>query len=91
LSFSPILPQRKQVRRPVVNTPEEVFVHIVQDLVDFSLTEIEHPLDLIPETPTGDISEPDNFLKEEEFNLGSEGMEGNNDHHEERGNPPHNN
>jgi hypothetical protein len=42
----------------VVDTPDQVFVHIVEDLIDFSLTEIEHPLNMIPETPAGNYSEP---------------------------------
>jgi hypothetical protein len=91
LSLAPILPRRKQVRRPVVNTPNEVFVHTVEDLIDFAITEIEDPLNLIPETPADDVSEPNNFSEEEEFNSESEDMEDNNDHNEERGNPPLNN
>jgi hypothetical protein len=35
----------------MVYTPDQVFVHIVEDLIDLSLTEIEHSLNLIPETP----------------------------------------
>jgi hypothetical protein len=58
LSLAPILPQRKQQSRPVVSTPDEVFVHSVEDLIDFVITEIQEPLDLIPETPADDISEP---------------------------------
>jgi hypothetical protein len=38
LSLAPILPQRKQQSRPVVNTPDEVFVHFVEDLIDFMIT-----------------------------------------------------
>jgi len=52
----------------VVNTPDEVFLHTIEDLIDFSITEIEHPLNLIPETPANNISELDNFSEEEEFN-----------------------
>jgi hypothetical protein len=63
-------------------------VHTVEDLIDFSITKIEHPLNLIPETPVDDVSEPDDFLEEEEFNSKSEDMEENNDHEEEGGNPP---
>jgi hypothetical protein len=44
------------------------FVHTVEDLIDFAITEIEHPLNLIPETPADDVSEPDDFSEEEEFN-----------------------
>jgi hypothetical protein len=66
----------------VVSTPDKVFVHTVEDLIDFSITKIEHPLNLIPETPVGDASEPDNFLEEEEFNSESEDMEDNNEHEE---------
>jgi hypothetical protein len=80
----------------VVKSPDQVFVHIVEDLIDFSLTEIKHPLNLIPETPTDNFSKPDNFSEEEGFNSellvsGSEDMEDNNDHNEERENPPQNN
>jgi hypothetical protein len=63
-------------------------VHTVEYLIDFTITEIEHPLNLIPETPTNDVSEPNDFLEEEEFNSGSKDMEDNNDHDEERGKPP---
>jgi hypothetical protein len=63
-------------------------VHIVEYLIDFSLTEIKHPLNLIPETSTDNYSELDEFLEEEGFESGSEDMEYNNDHDEERGNPP---
>jgi hypothetical protein len=71
----------------MVDTLDQVFVHIVEDLIDFSITEIEHPLNLIPEMPTDDISEPYNISEEEEFNSGYEDMEDNNYHDEERGNP----
>jgi hypothetical protein len=37
--------------KPIVTTPEHTFVHTVEDLVDFSLIEIEQPLSLIPNTP----------------------------------------
>jgi hypothetical protein len=72
----------------VVDTPDQVFVHTVEYLIDFSIIEIKHPLNLIPETPTNDVFEPDDFLEEEEFNSESKDMEDNNDHNEERGNPP---
>jgi hypothetical protein len=68
----------------VVNTPDEVFVHTVEDLIDFAITEIENPLNLVPEMPSNDVSEPDDLSKEEEFNSDSKDMEGNNDHEEER-------
>jgi hypothetical protein len=84
LSLAPILPRRKQQSRPVVSTSEEVFVHSVEDLIDFTITEIQEPLDLIPETPADNISEPNDFSEEEELNSDSEDMEGNNDHGEER-------
>jgi hypothetical protein len=35
LSLTPILHQRKQQRRSVVSTPDEVFVHSIEDLIDF--------------------------------------------------------
>jgi hypothetical protein len=66
LPLSPLLPQKKQIRRLVVDTLDEVFVHTVEDLIDFSLTEIEQPLNMIPETPAYNYSEPDNFESEEE-------------------------
>jgi hypothetical protein len=91
LSLAPILPQRKKQRRLVVITPNKVFVHSVEDLIDFSITEIQDPFDLIPKTLVDDVSEPNNFSEEEEFNSESEDMEGNNDHNEERGNPLMNN
>jgi hypothetical protein len=68
LSLAPILPQRQKISRPVVNTPDEVFLHTIEDLIDFAITEIEHPLNLIPETPANNVSEPDDFSEEEEFN-----------------------
>jgi hypothetical protein len=71
-------------------------LHIVEDLIDFALTKIKNPLNLIPETPANNFSEPNNFSEEEGFNsehsiLGSEVVEDKNDHNEERGNPPQNN
>jgi hypothetical protein len=48
------------------------------------IIEIQEPLDLIPETPVDDISEPDDFSEEEELNSDSKDMEGNNGHEEER-------
>jgi len=68
LPLSPLLPRRKQVRRLVVETPDQVFVHTLEDLIDFSLTEIEHYLNIIPETLAGNCSEPDIFSDEEGFN-----------------------
>jgi hypothetical protein len=85
LSLTPILPRRKQQSRPVVSTPDEVFVHSVEDLIDFAtITEIQEPLDLIPETPADNISEPNDCSEEEDLNSDSKYMEGNNDHEEER-------
>ncbi len=49
------------------STPDEVFVQSVEDLIDFAITEIQKPLDLILETSAGDIPEPDDFLEEEEL------------------------
>jgi hypothetical protein len=63
LPLASLLPHRKKVSRPVVDTPDQVFVHIVEDLIDFALTKIEHPFNLIPETPTDNFSEPDNFIR----------------------------
>jgi len=68
----------------VDSTTDEVFVHSVEYLIDFVITEIQEPLDLIPETPADDIFEPNKFLEEEEFDSDSEDMEGNNNHEEER-------
>ena len=88
LSLAPILPRRKKISQLVVDTLNQVFVHTVEDLIDFSLTKIKHPLNIIPETPASNFSEPDEFSEEEGFNSGSEDMEDNHDHDEKRGNPP---
>jgi hypothetical protein len=68
----------------VVSTPDEVFIHSIEDLIDFTITEIQEPLDLIPETPAVDVSEPNKFLEEEEFDSDPEDMEDENNHEEER-------
>jgi hypothetical protein len=66
-------------------------------LIYFSLTEIEQPLNLIPETPAGNYSKPNDFKYDEEgYNsdrsaLELDNMEDNNDNNEERGNQPQNN
>jgi hypothetical protein len=58
---------------------------MVEDLIYFSLIEIEQPLNMIPETPVGNYSEPHDFESEEEgsnsYRSGSESkeMEDNND------------
>ena len=57
-----LLPRRKKISIPVVESPDQVFVHTVEDLIDFTLTEIEHPLNLIPKTPADNFSKPDNFF-----------------------------
>jgi hypothetical protein len=80
----------------VVDTPNQVYFHTVEDLIDFALTEIKNPLNLILETPVGNFSEPDAFSDEKGFNSECsvselDDMEDNNDHNEERRNPPHNN
>jgi hypothetical protein len=80
----------------LVDIPNQVCVHTVEDLIDFALTEIDHPLNLIPETPVNNYSKPDDFFDEEGFNLERsvlelDDMDDNNDHNEERGNPPQNN
>jgi hypothetical protein len=82
--------KKKQIR-PLVSTPDEISVHSVEDLIDFTITKIQEPLGLIPKTPADDVSELDNFSEEEDFNSEFEDMEGNNDHNDERGNPPLNN
>jgi hypothetical protein len=82
LSLALILPRRQKISRPVVNTP---------DLIDLLITEIEHPLNLISKTPIDDVSEPDNFSEEEEFDSVFEEMEDNNYREEEEGNPPQKN
>jgi hypothetical protein len=56
-----LLPHRKQVGRPVVDTLDQGFVHIVEDLIYFSLTKIEQPLNLLLETPIGNYFEPNDF------------------------------
>jgi hypothetical protein len=63
-------------------------MHSVEDLIDFTITEIQDPIDLIPETPVNNVSELDDVYEEEEFKSESKGMEGNNDHNEESGKPP---
>jgi hypothetical protein len=92
LPLALLLPHTKKVSRPVVDTPDQVFVHTVEDLIYFSLTKIEYRLYLILEVTFGNYSEPNNFFDEEGFNSecsvsGSDDMEDNNDHNEERGNP----
>jgi hypothetical protein len=52
----------------VVDSHDQVFLHIVEDLIDLSLTKIEHPLNIIPETPTNNFSELNDFSEEEWFN-----------------------
>jgi hypothetical protein len=81
-SLALILPRRQKIIRPVVDTPNHVCVNTVEDLIDFSITEIKHPLNLIPKIPSGDVSEPDDFSEEEDFKSGSKDMEDNNDHDE---------
>jgi hypothetical protein len=69
--------------------------HTVEDMIDFSLTEIEQPLNMIPKTPAGNYSETDDFESGEERSNSycsaskSKDMEVNNDSNEERGNQPH--
>ena len=75
----------------MVSTLDEVFVHSIENLIYFSITEIQEPLDLIPEMPSGDVSEPNDFSEEEEFDSDFEDMEGNNNHEEEREIPLQNN
>jgi hypothetical protein len=81
----------------VADTLDQVFVHTVEDLIDFTLTKIEHPLNLIPKTTPSNFSKLDDFQSNEEgFNLECstselDDMEDNNGDNEERGNPPHNN
>jgi len=66
LHLASLLPHRKQVSRPVVDTLDQVFFHTVEDSIDFILTEIEHLLNLILETPAGNCSEPDDVESDEE-------------------------
>jgi hypothetical protein len=68
----------------VVSTLDKVFVHSIKDLIYFAITEIQEPLDLIPETPVDDIPEPEEFSEEEELDSDFEDMEGNNSREEER-------
>jgi hypothetical protein len=60
LSLAPLLPQRKQQIRLVVITLDEVFIHSIEYLIDFTIIEIQEPLDLILETPANN-----DFLEEE--------------------------
>jgi hypothetical protein len=82
--FTPILPRRKKQSRLVVSTPNEVFIHSVEDLIDFTITKIQEPLDLIPKMPASDISKPNNLSKEEEPDSDFKDMEENNGREEER-------
>jgi len=66
LPLALLLCQRKQIIRPIFDTHDEVFVHAVEDVIDFSLKEIEKTLNLVIETPSGNYSEPDEFQFEEE-------------------------
>jgi len=91
LPITLILSQRKQQSRPVFSIPDEVFVHLIEDLIDFAITEIQDPLDLIPKTPTDNVYEQGDYSDGEEFNLESGSMEGKNDPEEEREVPPQNN
>jgi hypothetical protein len=68
----------------VVNTPDEVFIHSVEDLIDFTIIEIQEPLGLILEMPADDISEPNDLSEDEEPKSDFEDMEENNGHEEER-------
>jgi hypothetical protein len=77
----------------MVDTLNQVFVHTVEYLIDFSFIEIKHPLNLIPKTPADNCSEPDDFSNEEGFNSehsvsGLDDIKDRNDHNEERENPP---
>jgi hypothetical protein len=40
LPLALLLPHRKKLRIPLVDTPNHVFFHTVEDLIDFCLTEI---------------------------------------------------
>jgi hypothetical protein len=68
----------------VVSTPNEFSIHSIEDLIDFMITKIQEPIDIIPEMSVDDIPEPDDFLEEEEIDSDFEDMEGNNRHEEER-------
>jgi hypothetical protein len=68
----------------VVITPNEFFVHSIEDLIDFAIIEIQEPLDLILETPVGHISKPNDLSEDENPNSNSEDMEENNGNEEER-------
>jgi hypothetical protein len=83
-SLAPILPRRKKQSRLVVSTPDEVFIHSVEELIDFTIIKIQEPFDLIPEMLAADVSEPNDFSEEVEFDSDSEDMEDSNNHEEER-------
>jgi hypothetical protein len=68
----------------MVSTLDEVFVHSIEDLIDFAITKIQEPLDLIPKIQASDIPKPDEFSEEEEIDSNFEDMEGKNSHEEER-------
>jgi hypothetical protein len=48
LPTTPLLPRRRRTVRPIVSTYEHTLVHMVEDLVYFSLLEIEQPFWLNP-------------------------------------------
>jgi len=94
LPLAPLLPRRKKIRRPVVDTPDQVLVHTVEDLIYFSLREIEQPLNMILETPVGNYSKPGDFESKKEgsnsdhSSFEPEDMEDNNDNNGKGGNQP---
>ena len=97
LPLAPLLPYRKQLSRPFVDTPDQVFFHTVEDMIVFSLTEIKQPINMITETPVGNYSEPNDFESDQEGSSSdrsaseSEYMKDNNDNNEERGDQPRDN
>jgi len=48
---TPLLPHRRITTRTIVSTPKHTLVHIVEDLVELPLQEIEQPFGLLPTTP----------------------------------------
>jgi hypothetical protein len=94
LPLTSLLSHRRKMVKHVVSTPQHTFVHIVEDLVDFSLIYIEQPIGSILDTlvvtpPTSNYCEPKYSESEEErsylesFDYGSKYMGGNNENKKE--------
>jgi hypothetical protein len=79
LTLASFLPHKKQTTRLIFDTPDHTIVHMVEDIVYFSLTEINQPLSFIPETPfvtppTSTHFDPESF-EFEEVDFSSENLD----------------